>query len=100
MQSGKCISGNNKLLLYIHKDDVTVNTSTHQSYSDKIFSVGTLLAINFFASFKFGSSFNFIFILFCLFYLPFLSSIHEKANCIAILWTGSPHYSTDLQILT
>ena len=31
--------------------------------------------------------------LFCfiLFYLPFLSSIHEKANCIAILWTGSPH---------
>ena len=24
-------------------------------------------------------------------YLPFLSSIHEKANCIAILWTGSPH---------
>ena len=25
------------------------------------------------------------------FYLPFLSSIHEKANCIAILWTGSPH---------
>ena len=30
------------------------------------------------------------FVLF-LFYLPFLSSIHEKANCIAILWTGSPH---------
>ena len=30
--------------------------------------------------------------LFCfLFYLPYLSSIHEKANCIAILWTGSPH---------
>ena len=30
---------------------------------------------------------------FCLFlfYLPFLSSIHEKVNCIAILWTGSPH---------
>ena len=27
---------------------------------------------------------------FFLFYLPFLSSIHEKANCIAILWTGSP----------
>ena len=26
-----------------------------------------------------------------LFYLPFLSSIHEKANCIAMLWTGSPH---------
>ena len=26
-----------------------------------------------------------------LFYLPFLSSIHEKANCIAILSTGSPH---------
>ena len=26
-----------------------------------------------------------------LFYLPYLSSIHEKANCIAILWTGSPH---------
>ena len=25
------------------------------------------------------------------FYLPYLSSIHEKANCIAILWTGSPH---------
>ena len=24
-------------------------------------------------------------------YLPYLSSIHEKANCIAILWTGSPH---------
>ena len=30
------------------------------------------------------------FVLF-LFYLPYLSSIHEKANCIAILWTGSPH---------
>ena len=30
-------------------------------------------------------------LLFVLFYLPFLSSIHEKANCIAILWTGSPH---------
>ena len=31
--------------------------------------------------------------LFCLFlfYLPYLSSIHEKANCIAILWTVSPH---------
>ena len=29
--------------------------------------------------------------LFVLFYLPYLSSIHEKANCIAILWTGSPH---------
>ena len=26
-----------------------------------------------------------------MFYLPFLSSIHEKANCIAILWTVSPH---------
>ena len=26
-----------------------------------------------------------------LFYLPYLSSIHEKASCIAILWTGSPH---------
>ena len=26
-----------------------------------------------------------------LFYLPYLSSIHEKANCIGILWTGSPH---------
>ena len=30
--------------------------------------------------------------LFCfLFYLPFLSTVHEKANCIAILWTGRPH---------
>ena len=28
---------------------------------------------------------------FVLFYLPYLSSIHEKANCIAILWTVSPH---------
>ena len=28
---------------------------------------------------------------FFLFYLPYLSSIHEKANCIAILWTVSPH---------
>ena len=32
-----------------------------------------------------------LFFCFFLFYLPFLSSIHEKANCIAILWTGSPH---------
>ena len=32
-----------------------------------------------------------LFVCFVLFYLPFLSSIHEKANCIAILWTGSPH---------
>ena len=31
------------------------------------------------------------FLFFVLFYLPYLSSIHEKANCIAILWTGSPH---------
>ena len=28
---------------------------------------------------------------FVLFYLPYLSSIHEKANCIAILWTVSSH---------
>ena len=33
---------------------------------------------------------NFVFV-FVLFYLPYLSSFHEKANCIAILWTGSPH---------
>ena len=33
----------------------------------------------------------FFFFFFFFFYLPFLSSIHEKANCIAILWTGSPH---------
>ena len=26
-----------------------------------------------------------------IFYLPYLSSIHEKANCIAIFWTGRPH---------
>ena len=33
-----------------------------------------------------------VFVLFYfLFYLPYLSSIHEKANCIAILWAGSPH---------
>ena len=25
------------------------------------------------------------------FYYPFLSSIHEKANCIVIFWTGRPH---------
>ena len=31
------------------------------------------------------------FFLIFLFYLPYLSSIHEKANCIAILWTVSPH---------
>ena len=32
------------------------------------------------------------FFCFCfLFYLPFLSSIREKANCIAILWAVSPH---------
>ena len=31
------------------------------------------------------------FLFFVLFYLPYLSSIHEKANWIAILWTGSPH---------
>ena len=24
-------------------------------------------------------------------YCSYLSSIHEKANCIAIFWTGSPH---------
>ena len=34
--------------------------------------------------------YNICFVLF-LFYLPYLSSIHEKASCIAILWTGSPH---------
>ena len=33
----------------------------------------------------------FFFFFFLFFYLPYLSSIHEKANCIAILWTGSPH---------
>ena len=37
--------------------------------------------------FLFSSCFCFVF----LFYLPYLSSIHEKANCIAILWTVSPH---------
>ena len=25
------------------------------------------------------------------FILPYLSSIYEKASCIAILWTGRPH---------
>ena len=25
------------------------------------------------------------------FYLPYLSSIHEKANCIAVFWTVCPH---------
>ena len=25
------------------------------------------------------------------FYLPYLSSIHEKANCTAIFWTERPH---------
>ena len=34
---------------------------------------------------------DFCFCFLFLFYLPYLSSIHEKANCIAILWTGSPH---------
>ena len=34
------------------------------------------------------SMFNFFVFLF---YLSHLSFIHEKANCIAILWTGSPH---------
>ena len=29
--------------------------------------------------------------LFYYYYLPFLSSIHEKANCIAMFWTVSPH---------
>ena len=24
-------------------------------------------------------------------FVSYLSSIHEKANCIAILWTGRPH---------
>ena len=24
-------------------------------------------------------------------YCPYSSSIHEKANCIAIFWTGGPH---------
>ena len=33
----------------------------------------------------------FLFYFLFLFYLPYLSSIHEKANCIAILWTVSPH---------
>ena len=25
------------------------------------------------------------------FYLPYLSSIYEKANCVAIYWAGRPH---------
>ena len=29
--------------------------------------------------------------LFFKFYLPYLSCIHEKANCIAMFWTGRPH---------
>ena len=33
----------------------------------------------------------FFFFFFFLFYLPYLSSIDKKANCIAILWTVSPH---------
>ena len=37
------------------------------------------------------NSFESMYFFFVLFYLPYLSSIHEKANCIAILWTGSPH---------
>ena len=34
---------------------------------------------------------HYLFLFFIFIYLPYLSSIHEKANCIAILWTGSPH---------
>ena len=34
-----------------------------------------------------GNQFVFVFVLF----IRYLSSIHEKANCIAIFWTGSPH---------
>ena len=30
-------------------------------------------------------------IFFFIIYLPYLSSIHEKANCIAMFWTVSPH---------
>ena len=29
--------------------------------------------------------------LFCICICSYLSSIHEKANCIAIFWTGRPH---------
>ena len=31
------------------------------------------------------------FFLLSFFYLPYLSSIDEKANCISIFWTGRPH---------
>ena len=34
---------------------------------------------------EFGNSYVFFYD------LPFLSSIHEKANCIAMFWTVSPH---------
>ena len=30
-----------------------------------------------------------VFFVFCI--CSYLSSIHEKANCIAIFWTGRPH---------
>ena len=34
---------------------------------------------------------NFFYEVFFVFYLPYLSSIYEKANCIALFWTGRPH---------
>ena len=42
--------------------------------------------------FNFSASKNLIFFVFVFFCIcSFLSSIHEKANCIAIFWTGRPH---------
>ena len=38
---------------------------------------------------NFYSNISYFFYLFIC--LPYLSSIHEKANCIAIFWTGRPH---------
>ena len=33
----------------------------------------------------------YIFLVFIVFCLPYLFSIREKANCIAVCWTGHPH---------
>ena len=64
------------------------NDETPPSLLPFIFSKSFLSSsFNPFSQFGLGAQ-NVFFIFFC---LPYLSSIHEKANCIAIFWTVSPH---------
>ena len=65
---------------------IVVNSA--KSFSDSLLFIGALTQLYslFYSALDYTEKVSAI----VFFYLPYLSSIHEKANCIAIFWTGRP----------